>query len=132
MPINKADYNKRVATTIKSLRILKKLKQSNIANVLCIDQSVYCRMENGEVDITTGELRIISDVLNSSIFQIISITEYGFNEEVSHQNSISLAGLIVNYMLSELNHKPIDEYSESDYKKVLNIIQKQLEKMHKP
>lgn len=44
--MNKTEYNQRIVLTIKALRVLKRVKQENIANALCVDQSVYSSIEN--------------------------------------------------------------------------------------
>lgn len=129
--MNKTDYNQRTALTIKALRILKRVKQVNVANALCLDPSVYSRMENGDVIMTIGEVRIIADTLGISILKILAIVEYEFKAEITTHNVASLATVIMNYIATELKQETLGEFSESDYKKVMNIIQKALKNPRK-
>jgi transcriptional regulator with XRE-family HTH domain len=118
---NRLKYDEKVALTITSLRKLKGIKQLSLANALCIDQSVYSRMESGTISITLGQLKIISEILDTSTFQIIAIVEHEFETKTPCKN-ISLPSLIANYILSSHSHATIDEYGIAEYEKVVEII----------
>ncbi|MEI6596140.1 MAG: helix-turn-helix transcriptional regulator [Bacteroidota bacterium] len=69
------EYDKKLARTIKVLRELKRIKQFVISNALDMTQATYCKIEKGEIAITPGQLKIISEELGTSNFQILAIVE---------------------------------------------------------
>jgi transcriptional regulator with XRE-family HTH domain len=69
------EYDIRLATIIKALRMMRRIKQSVIAAALKIEQPTYCRIEQGEIAITPGQLKDITYALHTSIFEILAIIE---------------------------------------------------------
>ena len=58
---------------LKSLRIKKDLKQSDMAELLEISKSSYCEKENGKREFKLKEALIISDFLGVNIKDIFLI-----------------------------------------------------------
>ena len=54
---------------------MRRIKQAVVANALAMKQTTYCRIEQGEIAITPGQLKIIANVLYSSIYHILTIVE---------------------------------------------------------
>lgn len=69
------EYDIKLARTIKVLRELRRIKQYAIAKALDMTQGSYCKIEQGEITITPGQLKIISEELGTSNFQILAIVE---------------------------------------------------------
>ncbi|MCC6182849.1 MAG: helix-turn-helix transcriptional regulator [Bacteroidia bacterium] len=120
---NQLKYDNKVALTIASLRKMRRIKQLTVANALCIDQSVYSRIESCDINITPGQLKIISEVLNISTFQIITIVEHELEVETTPNIKTSLPSLIANYILTFHSYNTINEFKKVDYQKVIEIIQ---------
>ena len=119
---NSFHYDKKIASTIATLRKLKGIKQIVVADALCVDQSVYSRIEKGETHITTGQLKIISESLETSVFQIISIVEHEMEILTTSNPKNSLPDLITNYILNFHSHETIETFTIEDYQKVIEII----------
>jgi transcriptional regulator with XRE-family HTH domain len=68
-------YNFRIARTIKALRKMRVLTQNEMAEALCVNRSSYSKLENGEVAITVECLKIVSKILETSVFQIHVMVE---------------------------------------------------------
>lgn len=87
-------YNLRIAKTIKALRKLRYLTQQEMADVLFIERSAYCKLENGDVQITVEALKKISEVFETSVFQIIAIAEA---DMLINFRLTSLSQILINY-----------------------------------
>jgi transcriptional regulator with XRE-family HTH domain len=87
-PMKQLGYNFKVAHAIKAMRKLRGLTQNQVADALCIERSVYSKLENGETAIVVDYLKLISDVLATSVFQILVIAE---------------ADILINFKLTSLS-----------------------------
>ncbi len=127
-PTNKiTHYNNCIALTIKAIRILKGVKEIHIADALYINRSTYCRKENGITEITMGELRVISETINTSIYDILKISDFWNNFNATSYNKTALITNFLNYVSILINHQITDEVSKLHYKKVKQILLKKLQ-----
>lgn len=69
------EYDLKLMLAIKLIRKQRGLKQINVANDLGIDRSLYCRIENGEVAISTGQLLQIIAVLRTTLQTVQNIAD---------------------------------------------------------
>lgn len=90
------EYDLKLATTIKALRELRRIKQFVISEALNIEQCTYSRIEQGEISITPGQLKIISKALGTSNFQIYAIVEA---EDLININHTTLAEILLKFVL---------------------------------
>ena len=127
--MNQYQYDKSVALTIKSIRELKRIKQFIVANSLNIDQSVYSRIERGETTITPGQLKIISQALAVSNFQILSIVEYELFDKCVNAKSESLTTIISNFVLSFQGYEIKERFNEMDYEFIIELIRKKMKEI---
>lgn len=86
--MKQSGYNFRVAHAIKALRKLRCLTQNQVADSLYIERSVYAKLENGKAPIVVEHLKLISEVLATSVFQIHVIAE---------------ADILINFRLTSLS-----------------------------
>ncbi len=126
---NQFKYDKKIAMTISSLRKLKGIKQITVSNALCVDQSVYSRIENGEINITPGQLRIIAHTLETSIFQIIALVEQEIDFSNTSLQKDSLPVLILNYILDFYSYITIDEYTIEDYQNAIKLLETKIKNL---
>jgi DNA-binding Xre family transcriptional regulator len=70
-------FDLKVANTVKSIRSVKRYKQTAIAEALGMSQSYYSKMEKGVKPISVGQLDIIAKQLHTSITDILSICYNG-------------------------------------------------------
>jgi transcriptional regulator with XRE-family HTH domain len=103
-------YDIKVAKAIKLIREFRQVKQIVLANALGMTQANYSKIEQGEIAITSGELKIISKELNVSPFQIISIIDIideetlALNEMLNHLSELFEANESINTIgFEELN-----------------------------
>lgn len=80
------EYDIRLAITIKAIRVMRRIKQSVVAAALKTEQTTYCRIEQGEIAITPGQLKIIANVLDSSMFQILAIVDTVYLNNSNYEN----------------------------------------------
>ena len=91
------EYDLKLMLALRAVRKIRGLKQVNVANDLGIDRSYYCRIENGEVPVSTGQLRQIALALNTTLNCLQSIADVISNvdlesataEEISQKFFIS-------------------------------------------
>ena len=67
------NHNSLVAERIKHIRMMKGISQSKIAQALSIASPAYSRIENNQTQLTINNLFIISEVLNTSIQDLLNI-----------------------------------------------------------
>lgn len=89
------EYDIRLATTIKALREMRRIKQAVIAAALNMEQATYCRIEYGEIAITPGQIKIIANVLGTSIFQIFAIVE---SEDLMNLKHETLSEILLKFV----------------------------------
>lgn len=65
--------NERIGQRIKSLRLNKGYSQEHIAQVLCISQSAYARLESGETSTWTNHLDKLCELFEITYFSEITI-----------------------------------------------------------
>jgi len=78
------EYDIKLANTIKVFRELRRQKQFVIAKALGMTQATYCKIEKGEIAITPGQLKIISEELGTSSFQILALVESDNLSNIKH------------------------------------------------
>lgn len=89
------EYDIRLAATIKALREMRRIKQAVVAAALNMEQATYCRIEQGEIAITPGQLKIIANVIGTSMFQILSIVE---TEDLINLKYETLSEILVKFI----------------------------------
>ena len=105
-------YDKKLAEIIKLLRQARHVKQTHIANALFINQSTYSRMENGEIQLSPGQVHQISLELHISTFQIYAIVESELNYKYYYSTLSHILNDSINHFQnnkSELNQE-VAEY----------------------
>lgn len=88
------EFDISVIDTVKAIRMLRGEKQNNLAAVLNLNQSQYCRIEAYERAISIGQLNMIADYLKVSIFAILSIAK----EKTAIQNNTPLSAIIIKFI----------------------------------
>lgn len=64
-----------IGNKIRRIRTQKPLTQEEIADKLCMTAAGFGKIERGETDITLKKLEQICEVLDISVFQMLSIDE---------------------------------------------------------
>ena len=90
------EYDIKLAATIKAFRELRHIKQFVISQALNMEQCTYSRIEQGKITITPGQLKIISNVLSTSNFQILAIVEA---EDIINTNHTTLSDILLKFVL---------------------------------
>lgn len=88
------EFDISVIDTVKAIRMLRGEKQNNLASVLKLNQSQYCRIEAYERAISIGQLNLLADYLKVSIFAILSIAK----EKSAIQNNTPLSAIIIKFI----------------------------------
>lgn len=65
------EYNLMVAQSIISTRELCRITQAEMANLLNMTQSNYCKFESGKKPISVGLLYEIAEILYTNVYQIL-------------------------------------------------------------
>ena len=65
----------RIGQKIKKLRELKNLTQEHMAEVICLSQSAYSRIELGDTEVTYSKLERISQELGMRPEEVIAFNE---------------------------------------------------------
>jgi transcriptional regulator with XRE-family HTH domain len=100
--MNQHEYNLKIARTIKALRELRRVKQQVLADNLCIGRTSYSKIENGEILLNPGQLKIIAQTMNTSVFQIFAIAEA---DELINFKSTCLSDILL-WFVSHNHEKP--------------------------
>jgi transcriptional regulator with XRE-family HTH domain len=111
-------YDIRLAATIKALREIRRIKQAVVATALSTDQTTYCRIEQGEIAITPGQLKIISKTLGTSMFQILAIIE---TEDLINLKYETLSEILLKFVQMFEGIKTTEQITEDE---LLYIIEK--------
>jgi transcriptional regulator with XRE-family HTH domain len=115
------EYDLRIIKTVKALRILKREKQLNVARVLGMEESNYCKIEQGQRPLSIVELRTIANYFGTSYFQILLMAE----EDISSSfKSNPLSKLILEHiwMLGERGEKA--GYTKEEINALIDQIRK--------
>ncbi len=64
-----------IAETIRKLRLERSLTQEYVALELGISQNAYCKIENGQVQLTIERLQKIAAVLNTTLIALFNYAE---------------------------------------------------------
>lgn len=128
--IKKNKYKNCIALTIKTIRILKGVKETTVAGALCINRSNYCRKENGITEITIGELHVISETINTSVFEIFITAEFWIKDYHLQQiNHTDLLNEFLNTVFIRINYKVNCPKAKMEIDKVKRILLKSLKKL---
>lgn len=79
-----------IIRVIKALRRSNKLKLTNLAFALSMSESNYCKIEKGCKAFSLGQLKILSEYLNTSIQKIILLAEFQSFSEFSSESKFEL------------------------------------------
>jgi transcriptional regulator with XRE-family HTH domain len=113
------EYDLKIIKTVKALRELRGIKQVIVANALEIDRTTYTRVENGEVAITAGQLKIIASALNTSTFQIMAIADADDNIDFK---MTSLSDILVRFVLMSKELGDKINFSEEELEFIIGKI----------
>jgi transcriptional regulator with XRE-family HTH domain len=97
------EYDLKLMLAVRAVRTLRGLKQVNVANDLGIDRSHYCRIENGEVPVSTGQLKQIAIVIDTTlnclqnIADVISDVDLGSASSEEIYQSFIISSLTENH-----------------------------------
>ncbi|WP_143307827.1 helix-turn-helix domain-containing protein [Chitinophaga vietnamensis] len=83
-----------IAATIKRLRMERNLTQEYIAQELDISQNAYCKLENGQVNITIDRLEKIAGILGTPLATLLCCTEATVNDNAIWQEMRSVIGIL--------------------------------------
>jgi transcriptional regulator with XRE-family HTH domain len=123
------EYDYKVIRTVKALRELRQIKQLVLADALGLERSTYSRIENGELPITFGQLKIIAKELNTSVFQIMAIADA--DDDIDF-NLTSLSDILVRFVLMSDTKGPRVTFAEEELEfiitKIKGFYSKNLEK----
>jgi len=72
--MNRNTFETTLAYGLKAIREIKHLKQKSLANDICIDQSIYSRMENAEIGFTIHQIHRICQHLDFNILTLITVS----------------------------------------------------------
>lgn len=123
--MNQHEYNLKIARTIKALRELRRVKQQVLADNLFMGRSTYCKIENGEILLNPGQLKVIAETLNTSVFQIFAIAEA---DELINFKSTCLSEILISFVLM---HKPETYHLNIGEEGLTFIIEKIKKSYHK-
>lgn len=94
--MNAREYDLKICHSIKALRELRGIKQKTMADGLGMTQSNYCRIENGEIATTPGQLKIIAGQLEVSLSLVLAIAETDIQLNF---NTTPLSEIITNFVM---------------------------------
>ena len=77
---------KNIGQTIAKIRLHKEIKAREIASQLNMSESNYTKYERGENDITISFINQVSEILQVSVFQILSSKRENVIENISDAN----------------------------------------------
>ena len=122
------EYDLKIIRAIKALRILKCIKQINIANALQISQPSYCKIESGIWAITVGQMRIIAKELDVSTTQILTIAEADF---IINFKITPLSEILLKFVLMLENKNENDDFEKEEMEFILSKIKEGYRKSQK-
>lgn len=96
--MNQQEYNLKIARAIKALRELRRVKQQIVADNLSLGRSSYCKIENGEIILNPGQLKVIAQTLNITVFQIFAIAEA---DDIINFKSTCLSDILLWFVLNK-------------------------------
>jgi transcriptional regulator with XRE-family HTH domain len=82
------EYNLMVAESIISTRELCRITQVEMASLLNMTQSNYCKYESGKKPISVGLLYEIAEILYTNVYQILLFAD-AKNKIIPYPNSLS-------------------------------------------
>lgn len=85
-----AELKKIVGQQLQQLRIKKNFTQEAMAEKLSLSTSAYCKIEYGETDLTLTRLNKIAEILNISMFELLSKIDenkHFYRPEISDPNN---------------------------------------------
>lgn len=87
------DLNKKICLKIKEIRTEKNINQLHIAKFLNMDRTTFNKIENGVTDITIPILEKISNCLEVSISDLLSIESTSINNVSDNTGHFSSQGI---------------------------------------
>ena len=107
---------KKIGETIKKAREEKKYTQQYLAQQLGMTQKAYCKIENSQTNLSVAHLDKISEVLETSINQLLGIDGAVYNNY--NTNNGNGDGIVINKSpsekMSELYERMIKTQSEEN------------------
>jgi transcriptional regulator with XRE-family HTH domain len=62
---------------------MRKMTQEEMAELLKMSRRNYCKLENGEIDITLSRLYKMAEILNVDIIELIGISKPDFHNPIT-------------------------------------------------
>ncbi|WP_428666808.1 helix-turn-helix domain-containing protein [Runella sp.] len=116
---------KKISKNIRAIRLLRNLKQENIAEDLGMSQQNYSKIERGDQDIKFSKLEAIANVLGVEIEDILS-----FDDKIIfniHNNTNSNNGVIINQSRMKEEENITNQIKELKAK--ISVLENKLEKL---
>lgn len=87
------EFDKSLATALKTMREIKVAKQLNLAEKISLTEASYSRIENGEWPLTGGRIEIVCDCLKILPSEIMLMASFIKNTSLEKQDEKSLLAL---------------------------------------
>jgi transcriptional regulator with XRE-family HTH domain len=91
-----SDFDLKIIKAIKAFRLLRGIKQVNLAKHLEMTESNYCKIEKGRKALTVGQVKIIANYLGVPLFQITCFAE---GDEIINFKLSPLSKILIEYAL---------------------------------
>jgi transcriptional regulator with XRE-family HTH domain len=117
--LNSNEYNILIADAIRATRELRRQTQLQTAQAIGMSRSSYSKLENGQHQITISTLFIISKVLQTNVFQILTLAE---TKNTNPSDPTSLSHLLI-YFVSKMN----ENLTYNEILKLINEIKNSFE-----
>ena len=116
--------NKLIGERIKNLRNEKGYSQEHIAKALCISQSAYARLENGENYTWAHHLEKLSEVFEIKPEDLVKQDQMIINQNQQGGQSNNA------YIINQLSEKLIEQYEKrlKENEKLIRLLEDKLEK----
>ena len=107
--------NEIISKRIKSLRLIKGYSQDYVADKLCITQSAYARLENGDTYSWATYLEKLCEIFEVKPEDIVTNNEIVINQKQTGGNSNNA------YIINQLSEKLIEQYEKRLEEKDITI-----------
>ena len=118
-PLN---YDLKVVDIIKALRQSNNIKQMNFACDLNIDQSTYCRVEKGELALSSAQVKIAAHICKTNHIQVLTLAD----SECDKENFLgtSFSELLIRFTLMYEGKGSHVNFTEEEMEFVISMIRK--------
>lgn len=116
---------KKVGKRIQMLRMENNITQDQMADLLCISTSAYCKIEYGETDLTLTRIRRLAEIFNMSeqelALRLLSSSDSVLDSDAANvQKSVLVLPPSIEKMLSDMMAQNI-EYNDKVIQNIARI-----------